>query len=315
MATLGGSDGSVNNVREGLVSLSTVERDRLVRMEDAVLAAARYLLVAMTRPDQVEVRRKPDKSLVMNLDIESQRIITLSLAGTLPVVGEEDSANHELLGKREDYFLVDPIDGTSSCKRFLSQEGQQGGQLGFGPLIGWVERGHLIGATFYHVPQRTLFSAMRGAGVSLVKLDPLAAVRPAAFEERTFLKAAAPSTLSESIVLFYPGPKGELRFLEYLKVRGLIENAYRFGGFANDCTRLAQGLEQIQVEFQPKAWDFSAALFNLEAGLEIVVDPAGEASPVQDWVVQYEAPILSAGPAVMPELLRLFQLWGAACLP
>ena len=286
---------------------SPKDLQRLAQMEEAVLAAARYLLVAMARPDEVQVRRKPDQSLVMNLDIEAQRIITASLTGRLPVVGEEDPANHELLGKAESYFLVDPIDGTSSCKRFLSQPAFEGSQLGFGPLIGWVEQGRLTAAVFYHVPQHTLYAAVRNAGVTSVKCDLLAPTALPSFGRREFLSVDTSYRLSESLILFYPGRNGEMRFLEHLKQRGMMDNAYRFGGFANDCTRLARGLEQVQIEFQPKAWDFSAALFNREAGLEVIVDPAGVAAPIEEWTVQYEAPVISAAPGVMAELLGLFR--------
>lgn len=104
-------------------------------------------------------------------------------------------------------------------------------------------------------------------------------------------------------MLFFPGLRGEMRILEFLKRHHLIENAYRFGGFANDCVRLASGAEQIQIQFAVKSWDFSACLLAAEAGARVVVDPLGARSDFYDWVVQPENPIVAGEPDLIPLLM------------
>jgi hypothetical protein len=84
----------------------------------------------------------------------------------------------------------------------------------------------------------------------------------------------------------------------------IVETAYRFGGFANDCQRLACGFEQLQIQYTVKAWDFSATLFESEAGLDVWCDPLGKGVSYADWKVRLLNPIIAAAPAVMPEVKR-----------
>ena len=119
-------------------------------IEAGVLDAARYLDNASSSGAELKVEVKADKTLVMNLDLESQRLILNRLASAgYPIVAEEDSTSHNLISTEPSYLLVDPLDGTTSCKRFL---GQFGGQVGFGPLAGFVYEGELAIAYFYSVP-------------------------------------------------------------------------------------------------------------------------------------------------------------------
>ena len=271
-------------------------------MEAAALAAARHIIEAALSKQRLEVNVKEDATLVLNLDIESQAIILEKLGGVLPVVAEEDPSSHRLIESAEDYLLVDPIDGTTSCKRFLSK---RGGQVGFGPLLGYVQNGCLRLATFFNVPERTLYCAVRGEGCWLYRFDP---ARPGAaglpdLEDRRSVKNSDFPRLLHSALLFYPGTRGEVRIVEHLRRNDLIENVYRFGGFANDCVRLARGFEQIQIQFAVKAWDLPAVLFPVMAGLQAVFDPLGQTSEMESWVVSSNNPVIIAPPRSMTELL------------
>lgn len=243
-------------------------------IEKAVLEAAEYLDRAVNSGEKPDVQVKADKTLVMNLDLESQRRILATLGVAHPIVAEEAPASHGLIESSGSYFLVDPLDGTTSCKRFL---GQRGGQVGFGPLVGFVQNNQLSVASFYSVPHRTLFTAVRGEGTY--------ALEHGASTPR-LLKPEPCIDLGTAGVLFFVSPYGEARVIESLRSRNAIENVYRFGGFANDCSRLAQGFEQVQFQCNAKPWDFSAVLLAAEAGYEVICDPLGRRVPLREWKIE-----------------------------
>lgn len=273
--------------------------ETLALIERAVLAAGTHIVESAAQQRKLDVRVKEDATLVLNLDIESQAIILERLAGSLPIVAEEDETSHSLIESEGNYLLVDPIDGTTSCKRFLNA---RGGQIGFGPLVGMVERGRLKLAAFYHVPQRTLFSAVRGEGTWSVEMEPGQSCPPL---ESRVRRRVEDISLAQSALLFYPGVRGEVSLVEVLRARNLVENVYRFGGFANDCARLSQGSEQIQIQFAVRPWDLPAVLFPLCAGLEVVFDPFGKCLPIEEWSMAHNNPVIVAHSNLMQQLLSL----------
>lgn len=267
-------------------------------VETAVLESAAYLVGASTSGAALDIKIKSDQTMVMNLDLESQRRILHILGDRSPIVAEEDPTSHALISSSSSFFLVDPLDGTTSCKRFL---GQLGGHVGYGPLVGYVENNRLSVASFFSVPHRALFTAVLGQGCYLsipdISLQPGRQVT-----DRRRLNAPSIDSLASAGMLFFVSAKGEAKVVEHLKVRNAIENIYRFGGFANDCVRLAQGFEQVQLQFLAKPWDFSAVLLAQEAGVEVWVDPLGTRTPLADWRIQDNNPIISVVPGVRKEL-------------
>lgn len=251
----------------------------------AVLEAARYLDRANTEKAELTVNVKADNTLVMNLDIESQRLILAGLGTKHPIVAEEDPASHSLIFSEKSFYLVDPLDGTTSCKRFL---GQQGGQVGYGPLVGFVSEGKLSIAAFYSVPHRKLFTAVRGEGTHVTTFGADWTV----IEECRRLVVSPCPDLSKAGLLFFISPLGEARIVEHLRRQNAIENIYRFGGFANDSARLAQDFEQIQLQFNAKPWDFSAVLLSAEAGREVFCDPLERRIPLAEWRLEADNPVV-----------------------
>ena len=266
--------------------------------ELAVLEAAAYLEDAATSGTALQVNLKADKTMVMNLDLESQRRILAKLPHGVKVVAEEDETSHGLIHSAGSYFLVDPLDGTTSCKRFF---GQKGGHVGYGPLVGYVHEGRLAVASFYNVPQGRLFTAVVGGGVYVS--IPNFAKREAG--ERSRLQPAPCLALSNAGVLFFVGHYGESRVMQHLRNNNALENMYRFGGFANDCSRLAQGFEQVSIQFTVKPWDFSAVLLAAEAGLEVWLDPLGRRMPLARWKIEPNNPLMIMQPGVRDELFSL----------
>lgn len=272
-------------------------------MEEAALLAAQHLIKAGHSNEMVKAWRKGDNTWVMSLDLECEKIILEKLSLLAPALSEESDQTHSLIGSRDPYFVIDPVDGTTACKRYLTS---RGGQVGFGPVIGYLEEGRLRYSVFYNVPYRTLFSAVKGEGTYSYYSEH-ADLLPPPLLERPRLKLSDLPTLEDSVALFFMGRGGEGRIVNDLKVAGKIDNAYRFGGFANDCSRLARGLEDIQVQFAVKPWDFAAALLSVEAGLSVVLDPLGTPTPFDHWNISMENPLITCPAASVNQLLALMR--------
>lgn len=276
---------------------------QILKLEQAVRAAGKHLWEQAEAQSPLQVTVKADNTLVLNLDMESHKIMLTQLAGKVPIVSEEDESTHGLIDTAEEYFVIDPLDGTTSCKRFLSTIG---GQIGFGPLGGYVKNRVLQGAVFFHVPQRTLFIAERGVGSFSFQCGSRSDLdAPVSLSKLRKLSIDGSLPLIESAVLFFAGTGGETRVIEYFRHHNVVENVYRFGGFANDCSRLAQNTEQLQVQFSVKAWDLSAALIAELAGLSVVLDPKGRAIPLHEWKVTHANPLISCHPEAREEVLEI----------
>ena len=271
-------------------------RDIVALVESAVLDAASYLVGVVQSGEKIEVSVKADHSLVLNLDLESQRKILGRLKEAYPIVAEEDEASHRLIEQSSTYLLVDPLDGTTSCKRFL---GQIGGQVGYGPLVGFVKDHVLTVASFYSLPHRKLFTAVKGEGCYASEIDFVQRDTPTV---RKKLTAAPCHRLCEAGLLFLFGHHGESRVVQHLRNLNAVENIYRFGGFANDCARLAQGYEQLGVQFSVKPWDLSGALLAAESGLEVWLDPMAKRTILSEWRIRANNPLIITQPGMRDEL-------------
>ena len=275
--------------------------DVVEAIERSVLSAAEYLVAEMLSGRKPEVWVKPDHTLVMNLDLECQRRVLQQLSSSHPVVAEEDEASHRLVHGGGTYFLVDPLDGTTSCRRFM---GERDGHVGYGPLVGFVHEDRLTAACFYSAPHQKLFTAVRGEGTYVSIMDFASDSVPS---NRTRLQVTPCAALNQAGVLFYLGTQGEARVMQLLRNKNAIENMYRFGGFANDCVRLAQGYEQASVQFSVKPWDLSAALLSAEAGLEVWADPLGRRVELKDWKIEMNNPLICVQPSIRAELFEVLE--------
>lgn len=253
---------------------------------NACFEAAKKLIDLVNLNHHPTINYKQDRSLVLDIDIILQEVILNSLNNET-IVSEELLSSHELVGQEKDYFIIDPIDGTTSCRRFLTA---QESQVGFGPMIGFIRNGKLESVAFFNCPQRSIFFAEINHGAYKIPFDQFQNFKV----NSNLYRLAVPDTppLKECAVLFFAGLNGELKSIEKLKSSGLVENFYRFGGFANDVSRLALGSEQIQIQYSVKAWDFSAVLLAHEVGLDILVDPSDANSKFTDWKIREENPVL-----------------------
>lgn len=270
-------------------------------MEQAAFSAAQHMLQTFNFQRSLAATRKEDTSVLTVLDIESQEIVRGILGRSITVIAEEDPSTHSLTGEKE-YFLVDPLDGTSACKRF---PGVVGGQVGYGPLLGYALDRRLIACVYVNIPTRKLYTAVRGLGTYEISLERWSRVRLA---DRRRIICEEQRPLIESAALFYPGLNGEIRALENLRTRLEFETTYRFGGFANDCTRLALGYEQIGIQFSLKVWDLSAALLPAEAGLRVIVDPLGSRVELADFPLVPQCAVLISQRHFSDDVLEAIRL-------
>lgn len=266
-------------------------------MQRAVIQASTKIQELITRKDEIKYSRKEDGSLVMSIDLASDEIIQNVLGEELPLISEEEPSTHELLKSSQNCFLVDPVDGTSACKRFMNSTG---GQVGFGPLIGKVENGRVTAAVFGNIVSGELYTAAVGKGTHVSSLGEREVVTRQ-------LKIKEPPTLRDCGVLFYPGKRGELKLVEYLHINNLVDTFFRFGGFASDCTRLANGYEQILIQLSIKPWDAVAALFPVEAGATAIFDPEGGAYELAEWNLVDTNPVVICPKNIRGELVAIIK--------
>lgn len=270
-------------------------------LESAAAMGAHAIYSGSVGGKKVEVTRKADQTLVMSLDIASQEAMLGAMSNLGPIVSEEDPQSHHLISTHASYFLIDPLDGTSSCYRCLRAHGEfVPGNVGFGPIAGFVEQGRVVAAAFVNVAERVLFSAYRGRGATMAKLDEQ--WRIPLNQERPIIRAARMEKLSEAAATIYSGRLGEVEFVQYLNSNKLIDTFYRFGSFANDCTRLARGFEQLQIHLSPRAWDLPAALIAAEAGCSVIMDPFAGASDLSDWPVAMANPLIVVAPGLEAQI-------------
>ena len=220
---------------------------------------------------------------MLNVDLALQKkILEVLNTSAISVISEEMPDTHHLIGSTQDYFLVDPLDGTTSCKRFFASVDTQ---VGFGPMVGVVKGGSLHAVAFFNAPAKKVYVAQKNCGAWVRELSSVQWRR---------LAPVLPATLEECGMLFYAGLKGELPAVEKIKRKDLVENMYRFGGFANDCSRIAEGFEQIQLQYTVKAWDIPATLLIAESGgHDVFIKTPSGWTPIYQRIIEMENPVVA----------------------
>jgi fructose-1,6-bisphosphatase/inositol monophosphatase family enzyme len=262
--------------------------------------AAKYILDFNNTSEKFVANRKSDGSWVLSLDLDCNQILRDKLVKFLPIVSEEEEETHNLIESQEPFFLIDPLDGTSVCRRFPLEKG---GQIGFGPLLGSVVGGKVQQAVFVHVPRRSILVALRGKGCFAYNFnEDEKHINFASFKQ--IVPAFDSHKLNDLVGLFAVGDVWHFMPLVLLKEKGIIDNLYRFGGIANDAFRLVMGEEDFQFQHRVKAWDFASTLFLQEAGFKVFINPLGETVDYREWSLKKNNPILAAPPKLALSLLE-----------
>jgi fructose-1,6-bisphosphatase/inositol monophosphatase family enzyme len=269
----------------------------VILMHRAVRKAAVRLVTLIEKPEMVTHVRKADRSWVLSLDLEANQVITRELRGSgVSLISEEEGDTHRWIGAPGTFFLIDPLDGTSVCRRFMNE---RNGQLGFGPIVGLVEDGIVQAVAFAHISRGLIFCAQAGKGLTLSPISDSAEVI------RIGSPRSQATELSECLMLFHIGSRTETMLAYELRHRAVIDNAYRFGGFANDSCRLALGYEDIQLQLSLCAWDLCATLIAQEAGFSVWLDPFGVPTKLENWKIKENNPVLVCPPNVAEQLIKV----------
>lgn len=272
-------------------------KELLLSMEQSALLAAQHILHKLRQGPALESWRKFDDTVVTSADIESQSLLVERLKGKLPLVCEEDPESHKLLESESNYFLIDPLDGTTSARRFGDQ---LGGQVGYGPIIGLVKQNRIFAAVFVNIPMRRAFSAVLGHGCECFSFEDRN-------KDRVKLPISAEISIDKSALLFFAGRNGELDTLSKLRKSSSIENYYRFGGFGNDASRIALNYEQVQLQYSVKAWDLPAALIPQEVGCKVILNPLGKMQDLKDYRPELENPLLLGQTKIVDQIVSLIR--------
>jgi histidinol-phosphatase len=194
--------------------------------------------------EELEVRRKPDMTLVTRGDTTIERMVREELAAAFPqdlVVGEEEGGTHVRSGR---VWIVDPIDGTAGFARgvpvwatLIALHVDGGGVLGLANAPALGER----------------YVAVAGGGATM-NGAPIHVSQVASVGEAHVLHGE----LGE--LLRGPARDGAL---------ALFEDAWRnraFGDFWGHVL-VARGAAEVMIEPELSLWDYAA--------LEVIVREAG----------------------------------------
>ena len=258
-------------------------------LEKAIIAGGTRIKELMQDPQALKFNLKSDGSPVTTFDLESEDQILKLLGDDLPVIAEESDGGHSLLEENSDYFLVDPLDGTRNCKRYFKYSVQD---IGYGPLGGLVLDGKLQACAYYNIPTNCLYSALRGQGAYTFQLNMMGVLPK--LEDRERLLIAKDYALKDSAILFFVKHQADVALIQSFVREEIVDTAYRFGGFANDATRLARNLEQVQLQSGLKAWDYAASLIAKEAGYQVICDPFGKQLDSDAWPIELNCSVLIA---------------------
>ncbi len=124
----------------------------------AVARSAGELVMAMYDRESVSVQQKSDSSPVTEADAASEDYILSALAKLtplVPVVSEEAASKGYVPKIAEQFWLVDPLDGT---KEFLNRNGE------FTVNIALVQNGDPVLGVVYAPALEQLFAGRRGGG-------------------------------------------------------------------------------------------------------------------------------------------------------
>lgn len=133
--------------------------DRVINL--VRLAAEREVMPRFRALADGDVREKSPGELVTVADVESERFLTPRLRQLLdvPVIGEEAAAEDErvLTHTRTlpDYWVVDPVDGTTNFAR---------GNEHFAVMVGLVRDGRPVLGCILHPTTGALYTALAGGG-------------------------------------------------------------------------------------------------------------------------------------------------------
>jgi myo-inositol-1(or 4)-monophosphatase len=214
------------------------------------------------------VEEKHDRSLVTNVDRESERLIAARIREAFPghgVAGEEHGSTG---GEAEYLWVIDPLDGTHNYIRGIGLYGVSIGILRKGP----AGRSFVAGV-IYFPSDDSVYAAERGSG---------------AWRNSQRLSVSRHTELSSASVaidsVLRPDVERRLRVVGALAERAF--NIRMIGSSARLLTWIAEGTLDGVIEFDDKPWDFAAGAVMVEEAGGRITTFANAPLPyaASDWV-------------------------------
>jgi Archaeal fructose-1,6-bisphosphatase and related enzymes of inositol monophosphatase family len=225
----------------------------------AAAKEAGELLKANFGQAELEIERKPDRSLVTHLDKEAERIIINRIRQKFPghgIIGEESGHN----GSENDYiWIIDPLDGTHNFIRNINM---------FGVSIGIVHRGSFVAGVVYLPAFEEIYQAEQGGG---------------AYKNGQRIRVSGYQDLAECTVTFDSSLKKAAQF-RLPALQKLAEQSFSirmFGSSARQLTYLAEGVLDAIIEFDDHSWDYAA-------GACILAEAGGRITNLQGGALTYK---------------------------
>ena len=232
--------------------------DRLAA-EFAALALRAGAVIMDIYEKGCEIRLKGDGSPVSEADERAEAVILAGLSQLLPgccVVAEEASARGEAPALKDEFILVDPLDGT---REFVSRNGE------FTVNIALISQGAPVAGAIFAPALGELWFA--GAAAHHVAAAPGQAL-PEAAAWRTIRARAAPEGGLTVLSSRSHGDAATNRFLEQITIA-----SHRSAGSSLKFCLLAEGKADLYPRFGPTMdWDIAAGDAILRAAGGVTLD-------------------------------------------
>ncbi|MCH7881403.1 MAG: inositol monophosphatase family protein [Proteobacteria bacterium] len=253
--------------------------DDLLVIQRIILKSAQSSLIPYFTRSSADY--KSDGSIVTEADLAMQQSLTTALHIRYPkilMLGEELSEKQQLevMNAGEDYWCLDPLDGTNNYHHTLPI---------FSVSLALISAGEIILAIVYDPMREEFFSALKGQGLWI--------------NGQKVNQPVQPESMNQSIAFvdFKRLNMGiKLRLIE----RAPYKSQRNFGSCALEWAWLAAGRTQLLLHGSEKFWDYAAGyLLSTEAGGQNETIDGG---PIFNQSLTPRSVIAASNPS-------LFQLW------
>lgn len=220
--------------------------DDLIAVQDIIRIATEHSLSVYYTRSTADY--KSDGSIVTEADLMLQQSLTTALAERYPSVlmlGEEicESAQRDALHDGDDFWCLDPIDGTTNFHATMPL---------FSVSLGLISGGEIVMGIVYDPNRHEFFGAIRNQGMWI--------------NGERVERPAQPSRLGDCVA-----------FVDFKRLRAAVgsklvqrqpyKSQRNIGSCALEWAWLAAGRANLLVHGREKIWDYSAGvLLNQEAG-------------------------------------------------
>ena len=254
----------------------------LLTIQSIVEHSAQFSLISIYQ--QSEASYKSDGSIVTDADLAMQTLLTRELAASYPAVkmlSEEmdQQAQQEAISSQQDYWCIDPLDGTTNYHATLPL---------FSVSLALVSKGEVVLGIVYDPLRGEFFSALRDQGIWLnnIRMKP----------------PKQPSDLSQAVA-FIDFKRLPVSLRQSLVSQPVYKSQRNIGSCALEWAWLAAGRVQLIIHGSEKLWDYAAGCLLLEEAGGVSETHSGETVFIESLETR------SVLAASNPSLFRLWSDW------